>query len=84
MSISALPVRTWPEVTACEPRLADLAEVVASSTPPTREPGYGRCWLALSAYVGQLAGPLGHVAYLVSLDHVHRLYTDAELLNSTQ
>ena len=70
---------TWDEIITQEPRLADLAELVERSIPATREPGYSREWMGISAEVGRLAGPLGHTAYLIALDCLHRLYTDAAL-----
>ncbi len=69
----------WGEIIAQEPRLAELSQSIKQSTPPTTEPGYGRRWMEISAKVGRLAGPLGHTAYLIALDHLHRLYTDAAL-----
>ena len=69
----------WGEIIVQEPRLAELSQSVKQSTPPTTEPGYGRRWMEITAEVGRLAGPLRHEAYLIALDHMHRLYTDAAL-----
>jgi hypothetical protein len=73
---------TWTEITLTEPRLQSLADLIGDATPPTRQPDYGRCVLALLDTVERIAGPLGEDAVRVACDHMHKIYTDQALIAS--
>ena len=75
---------SWVAIAQREPRLADLADTVANSTPPTREPGYGRCFTALMDLVEEIARPLGAEAFFVARNHLHCIFTSAALRATIQ